>query len=253
MMLITAGANPLQVNGDGMTAHEVAIAHEQTEAAEMIGEASVKFAMATDDIQSTLKHIQLGVSPNVYNANGWTPMMLFALHGWLEGVKELLDVGGLFNVAENDGWTPLMFAAHSGASDIIDLLLSVGADFHHQSNDGRGAIDIALANERMEVVERLRSVGAEETTHETEAETQEEESQGEAGESQQEGDGSESIPVPEDSAAAAEAVADRAPVSGEDDNQPAANKPKPEIKRSNFNSRNSKKEQDKKGFFNFWN
>jgi hypothetical protein len=220
-----------------MSAHEVAIAHEKQEAAEVIGEAAVKFAMATNDMELTLKHIRLGASPNVHNANGWTAMMLFSLRGWYDGVKELLDLGALFNVAENDGWTPLMFACHNGAANIVELLLSVGADFHHKSNDGRSAIDIALANQHAEVIQRLRNAGAVPSEEEAAQESQQSQQQTQEDQSEQQSNTAASVP----------------PETTVEDTVKTPSKPKPEIKRSNFNARNAKKEEKKAGgFFNFW-
>jgi ankyrin repeat protein len=158
--LLASGANPLELNHDEMSAHEIAIAHQQTDAAELIGEASVRFALETEDLQAAMKHIQLGASSNTYLSNGWTSLMLFSLHGWFDGVKEVVDLGADVNVSENDGWTPLMFACAKGELSIVELLLSIGADFHHKSHDGRSAIDIAIAHEHTEVIERLRAAGA---------------------------------------------------------------------------------------------
>ncbi|WP_406696078.1 ankyrin repeat domain-containing protein [Singulisphaera sp. Ch08] len=62
--------------------------------------------------------------------NGWTPLHLAAIRGYVEKVSLLLDAGALVNQrTEIDGCeTPLMQAAVMGHPEVVRLLLEHGAD-----------------------------------------------------------------------------------------------------------------------------
>ena len=158
--LLAAGANPLLSNKAGKTAHELALNRKQTKAAKALGDASVRFALTTNDNKAILKHIQLGASPNVFNSNEWTPLMMFAVNGWTEGVVELLKRKASINVAEKDGWTPLMFASYKGNVEIVQALLAGKADFVHATKNGQTALSLAMARGHVAVAEALRKAGA---------------------------------------------------------------------------------------------
>ena len=61
----------------------------------------------------------------------------------VEVVKLLLEIGLSPDVVDNSGWTPLMFACSRNSTEIIDLLLQANANVDIQSTDGRTAAIIS--------------------------------------------------------------------------------------------------------------
>ena len=52
-------------------------------------------------------------------------------------MEQLLQVKGIsIDLAENDGWTPLFFAAFNNFPEVVKLLLQHGADRQHASKEG---------------------------------------------------------------------------------------------------------------------
>ena len=62
-----------------------------------------------------------------------TPLHMAALHGHLDVVKILLDVGTEPNMADVFGQTPLYLARHSGHKEVVKILLDGGADNNGES------------------------------------------------------------------------------------------------------------------------
>jgi len=58
-------------------------------------------------------------------------------YGLYDIVERLLQVKGIsIDLAENDGWTPLFFAAFNNFPEVVKLLLEHGADRQHSSIEG---------------------------------------------------------------------------------------------------------------------
>jgi len=56
-----------------------------------------------------------------------TPLMIAALEGNTEAVKNLLALGGRVNAKDNKGHTALMFAVINSHTEIVKALLRAGA------------------------------------------------------------------------------------------------------------------------------
>ena len=65
-------------------------------------------------------------------------------HGDLEGVRQLLDSGVSVNIANHLGYTPLMSAARSYRVEVVSFLLDAGAEPRHTTNDGYTALHTAV-------------------------------------------------------------------------------------------------------------
>lgn len=60
-------------------------------------------------------------------------------------VRELLNRGISADIADEAGWTPLMSAAALGHGDVLKMLLGAGSDVNAQDASGRTALSLALA------------------------------------------------------------------------------------------------------------
>lgn len=135
-----------------------------------------------------------GVSVNVVDSNGWTPLRRAVYNLQTEAVRFLLDQGALINlqspitgmtallyasdalddqivplllnagadpnIQSISGWTPLMRASLYGDTQIVSLLLDTGADPNLQDEDGNTALSNALDEGHIWVVRLLAMYGA---------------------------------------------------------------------------------------------
>jgi ankyrin repeat protein len=66
-----------------------------------------------------------GIKPDAANGSDETPLMMAALRGNLEGMRQLLARGAAVN---RPGWTPLHYAATGPEAQAVALLLEQGAE-----------------------------------------------------------------------------------------------------------------------------
>jgi len=170
-MIMQSGGSPLYRNRDDLSAHELANSQSHFALADYLGEEAVYYAMANEDLNEMLRHVRQGVSANVQNGAGWSPLMFASSYGSFEAVEELIYLGAEVNAFENDGWTALMFAANNGHADVAAHLIEKGADVNAAAKDGRSVLQIAKTAEAAEVVKLLIDAGA--TTAEASAEAPE--------------------------------------------------------------------------------
>lgn len=92
------------------------------------------------------------------NHPGWTPLH-YAASGTTEQqtaiVALLLEQHAYIDAASPNGSTPLMMAAHYGPSDTVELLLREGADTGLRNKLGLNAVDFALRADRKDVAESI--------------------------------------------------------------------------------------------------
>jgi len=83
-----------------------------------------------------------------------------AMDGHLASIVELFESGVSADVADKHGITPLHRAAHSGFQDIVVTLLDRGANINAVDNFQQTALHWAAVRERVEIVELLLQRGA---------------------------------------------------------------------------------------------
>ena len=89
-----------------------------------------------------------------------TPLMLAALKGHIECLKELIAAGSHINKKDNDGRTALMQAAVQGHVECLKELISAGADVNKQCKDQKSALHLTCALGHAECLHELLSAGA---------------------------------------------------------------------------------------------
>ncbi|KAG2448135.1 hypothetical protein HYH02_006720 [Chlamydomonas schloesseri] len=97
-----------------------------------------------------------GVNPNIYDKDGWTPLMCAARHGHVEVVAALLDAEANPNTrSQQDGCTAMLLAARHGHSRVVSLLLQGGAEPGIAASDGWTPLGCAAAHGNVEVARQL--------------------------------------------------------------------------------------------------
>lgn len=154
-------------------------------------------AIVEQDQEKIRELLATGVSPDVSNQNGETPLMAAAYLGdeeitrilleagadpdkkerrWgntalmyasfqgnLEVVEMLLDFKADPDISNREGWTALMCAAYAGRPKTVQALIKGGADPDKKTADGWTAYELALAAERDQTVNAMKREGVKPT------------------------------------------------------------------------------------------
>jgi type II secretory pathway predicted ATPase ExeA len=101
-----------------------------------------------------------GVSPNIRDAYGVTPLMQAVQHGHLPAVSVLLDRGAQVNATDRGGITPAMLAVINERTETLELLLARGADVNARTGAGWTALTFAAWKGDPDLVRVLLRHGA---------------------------------------------------------------------------------------------
>jgi len=94
------------------------------------------------------------------NPEGWTPLMYAAVKGDVNISRLLLEHGALINATAENGFTALMMAAREGHRDLVSFLLAKGADPNLKTDNALTALGAARAQKRNDIAELLVKAGA---------------------------------------------------------------------------------------------
>jgi ankyrin repeat protein len=89
------------------------------------------------------------------NKTGWTPLHYAATNGHLAIMELLLEQHAYIDAESPNGTTPLMMAAHYGSPAAVKLLLEAGADPTLKNQLGMTAIDFAYRANRQEAADLI--------------------------------------------------------------------------------------------------
>lgn len=92
------------------------------------------------------------------NKPGWTALHYAASSGQVEIMKLLLEKHAFIDAQSPNGTTPLMMAAMYGSPESVRLLLDEGADASMKNQQNMSAIDFAAQGRRPDAIEMLKTV-----------------------------------------------------------------------------------------------
>jgi len=104
--------------------------------------------------------IDAGVSPNVQDSAGMTPLMMAVTHDHRPVVELLLARGADVNVGDVNGVTALMLAANNERAVLLQRLLARGGNVNAQTRTGWTALIGAAWNGHPSIVRQLLAAGA---------------------------------------------------------------------------------------------
>lgn len=92
------------------------------------------------------------------NKPGWTALHYAASSGQVEIMKLLLEKYAFIDAQSPNGTTPLMMAAMYGSPESVKLLLDEGADPLMKNQQNMTAMDFAVQGKRPDAIEMLKAV-----------------------------------------------------------------------------------------------
>ncbi|RZC91454.1 hypothetical protein C5167_027521 [Papaver somniferum] len=98
------------------------------------------------ELDNLVKHIENGVSVNLQDSEGRSPLHWAVDRGHLDMVELLLSKNADVNAQDNEGQTPLHYAAMCDREAIAEILVKQNADTDVKDNDGSSASDLCESN-----------------------------------------------------------------------------------------------------------
>lgn len=122
------------------------------------GCAAIHVAVQCDRNNITAYLIAKGIDPDLYDANGKTPLMLSSWRCFgIDPTRMLISLGATINLQDRSQRnTPLHFAAMSSNSNVITTLLNSGADVDAKNVNGETPLDIAKMKKNNWITGRLQ-------------------------------------------------------------------------------------------------
>lgn len=125
-------------------------------------------SVANKNEMGVLAMLKGGVSPNISNEKGNTPLIISSSLGDLPSVQDLLAYRANVNAANKEGNTALIYAARYNHPEVIKMLLlpqtmQAPLDVDAQNKAGETALYWGASKGNVEVVKRLLAAGADPT------------------------------------------------------------------------------------------
>ena len=125
-------------------------------------------SVSTKNETGVIAMLKGGISPNIANEKGNTPLIISASLGDLPSLQDLLAYRADLNAANKDGNTALIYAARYNHPEVIKMLLlpqtmQTPLDVNAQNKAGETALYWGAAKGNVEVVKRLLAAGADPT------------------------------------------------------------------------------------------
>jgi ankyrin repeat protein/tRNA A-37 threonylcarbamoyl transferase component Bud32 len=117
-------------------------------------------AVKSKDLDTVKKALAQGLSVNVRNKDGYTPLHRAAWEGLTAMVELLISLGADVNAKDNDGFMPLYHTAYKGHTATAELLILRGADVNEKDNKGLTPLHHTAYRGHTATAELLISKGA---------------------------------------------------------------------------------------------
>jgi ankyrin repeat protein len=153
-------------DGDTLGVKLFLIAGMSPEVRNDAGETPLLLAARYDHAQVERALLEKGADVNARDKRGFTPLMRAVLNGSEEAVKTVMEFKPDLNAQTTDpdpdtsGSTALMYAVAKDRKDVVDLLLDAGADINESDAVVGSALTWAAAYDREEIVTDLLERGA---------------------------------------------------------------------------------------------
>jgi len=136
------------------------IEHRDPAAEALLAHKLIKATVSGDTAKVYRLLIEDDAIPNVYDANGGTPLHFTAYYNYPEVAALLLDHKADVNAHEKatTDATPLHTAAANGHAEMVSLLLASRAQPDAMNASGKTALDVATLRQRRSVEQLLRPV-----------------------------------------------------------------------------------------------
>ncbi|MDR0291973.1 MAG: ankyrin repeat domain-containing protein, partial [Elusimicrobium sp.] len=153
--LIAGGANLNAVSNYGVTPLLLAVENKNTVWIDRLISRGATAGASANNLLNFVAHgnmpgvaamLQSGITPNIKDPRGFTPLYMAASMGDLDMVKRLVGYKADLDAAVADGSTPLIGAARYGKPDAAAYLLDKGADVNARNKAGESALYWASVN-----------------------------------------------------------------------------------------------------------
>lgn len=104
--------------------------------------------------------LNAGARVDVHDDRGYTPLHWAAFQGYVKATQMLLEKGADLNARSTKGLTPLLQAAARGHTEVVRVLLAQGASVNEADEEGWTALHKAVANDHVQVVRLLMAARA---------------------------------------------------------------------------------------------
>lgn len=132
----------------------------ETSAPAAQGESAIHLAARTGDLELLRSELQRGISPNVKDESGRTPLIEAVSGGHLSAVRLLLASGADVNARTRAGRTAVIEAAAQGRFSIARELVKAGADLNINERGWGTALEVAERSGHNQIGAMLRQSGA---------------------------------------------------------------------------------------------